>query len=181
MLLTLAIASKHIIDPLLVYARWLRPVLRVDLHLWLVRLVPGFTGLRPFDGQAILIDHHAGIGGVVIGLLVGLQLPFRKRDFRFELFDGALGDGDLRDVLREMADQTGGEAFFERDKDKRKEAKNVFLKGDFDQIWELKMEGLTPDERERLEAHRDILEDVFQVARGRLPKNKLGIRMVICF
>lgn len=30
----------------------------------------------------------------------------------------ALGDGDLRDVLREMADQTGGEAFFERDKNK---------------------------------------------------------------
>ena len=30
----------------------------------------------------------------------------------------ALGDGDLRDVLLDMADQTGGEAFFERDKNK---------------------------------------------------------------
>ena len=30
----------------------------------------------------------------------------------------ALGDGDLRDVLRQMAEQTGGEAFFERDKNK---------------------------------------------------------------
>ena len=38
----------------------------------------------------------------------------------------ALGDGDLRDVLREMADQTGGEAFFERDKNK--------LDGVFEQI-----------------------------------------------
>ena len=30
----------------------------------------------------------------------------------------ALGDGDLRDILLEMAEQTGGEAFFERDKNK---------------------------------------------------------------
>jgi len=30
----------------------------------------------------------------------------------------ALDDGDLRDVLRRMAEQTGGEAFFEKDKDK---------------------------------------------------------------
>ena len=30
----------------------------------------------------------------------------------------ALDDGDLRDVLRQMAEQTGGEAFFEKDKDK---------------------------------------------------------------
>ena len=30
----------------------------------------------------------------------------------------ALDDGDLRDVLREMADETGGEAFFEKDEDK---------------------------------------------------------------
>ncbi len=30
----------------------------------------------------------------------------------------ALDDGDLRDVLRQMADETGGEAFFEKDKDK---------------------------------------------------------------
>ncbi len=30
----------------------------------------------------------------------------------------ALGDGDLRNVLQEMADQTGGDAFFERDKNK---------------------------------------------------------------
>jgi len=30
----------------------------------------------------------------------------------------ALDNGDLRDVLRQMAEQTGGEAFFEKDKDK---------------------------------------------------------------
>lgn len=30
----------------------------------------------------------------------------------------ALDDGDLRDVLRRMAEETGGEAFFEKDKDK---------------------------------------------------------------
>ncbi len=38
----------------------------------------------------------------------------------------ALDDGDLRDVLREMADQTGGEAFFEKDTDK--------LDGVFEQV-----------------------------------------------
>lgn len=36
----------------------------------------------------------------------------------FALAQGeALGNGDLRDILQQIADETGGEAFFERDKD----------------------------------------------------------------